>query len=165
MRYFFAGNSRRGIPDQLVESRTFAKYLYRWGAEYFFVYVVQIGFYTFQYILKEPAEGETIMSRNSVTDKLIATCGDWQKPDDKYIYVYDIYWQASRALYLEVQKANWDDVGVSGAIISYSAPHFESQDMLLEQAVPIESLDMSHDSKFSLGKETLTRKITAGDIE
>ena len=51
-RYFFLGNARRGIADQLVEARTFAKYHYQWAGEDFILYVVQYGYSTFQYILK-----------------------------------------------------------------------------------------------------------------
>ncbi|CAF9904917.1 MAG: hypothetical protein ALECFALPRED_010635 [Alectoria fallacina] len=111
-RYFYAGNARRGIPDQLVEAPSFAKYLYKWGTEFFMIYVVQMGFQQLQYVLKEPAEGETIMTRNSVTDKLIATVGGWQKPEDEiFIYVYDSgFWQESRDLSEQVQKSVWKDV-------------------------------------------------------
>ena len=110
-RYYIAGNSRNGVPDGLGESRTFAKYNYRWGDEYFIVYIVQFGYVALEYILKEPNEGETTVSMNSVTDELIRTIGRWQNPeDDKYIYVYDGYWTASKALYNEVNKANWKDV-------------------------------------------------------
>lgn len=112
IRYFYAGSARRRIPDQLVESRTFGKYLYTWGTEYFIVYIVQMGDQQIQYILKEPAKGETIMSRNNVTDSLIAAVGNRQKPEDEeYIYVYDAgYWLPSRNLYEQVQKSKWNDV-------------------------------------------------------
>lgn len=110
LRYFFIGNSSRGIPDQLVEGRTFAKYYYSWDNEAFIVYVVTIGFSTLQYILKEPGSGETTMSKNAATDNLITYVGNWSKPDDKYIYVYDGYWSASRTLYDEIQHASWNDV-------------------------------------------------------
>ena len=109
-RGFFSGNSRRGIPDQLVEGRTFAKYKYKWGNEYFIVYIVAQGYGSLQYILKEPAQGESTLSTNKVTDALITAIGKWSKPDDKYVYVYDGYWQANGGLYDEVQKARWKNV-------------------------------------------------------
>jgi transitional endoplasmic reticulum ATPase len=139
-RYFYSGNSRRGIPDQLVEGRTFAKYIYRWGTEYFIVYIIAMGYTQLQYILKEPAEGETVMSGNGVTDKLIASIGVWQKPDDKYVYVYDGYWQASSSLYKEVQKANWDDVilneEMKKTITGLMHKFFDSEDIYKDLGVP-----------------------------
>lgn len=141
-RYFYAGSSRRGIPDRLVESRTFAKYFYRWGTEYFVVYIVQMGYEQMQYILKEPGEGETIMSRNSVTDTLIATVGKWQKPEDeKYIYVYDSgFWQQSRDLYEQVQKSEWKDVilneDMKKTITELMHKFFDSEDIYKDLGVP-----------------------------
>lgn len=141
-RYFYAGSSRRGIPDRLVESRTFAKYFYRWGTEYFVVYIVQMGYEQMQYILKEPGEGETIMSRNSVTDTLIATVGNWQKPEDeKYIYVYDSgFWQQSRDLYEQVQKSEWKDVilneDMKKTITELMHKFFDSKDIYKDLGVP-----------------------------
>lgn len=139
-RYFYSGNSRRGIPDQLVEGRTFAKYIYRWGTEYFIVYIIAMGYTQLQYILKEPAEGETVMSGNGVTDKLIASIGVWQKPDDKYVYVYDGYWQASSSLYKEVQKANWEDVilneEMKKTITGLMHKFFDSEDIYKDLGVP-----------------------------
>lgn len=141
-RYFYAGSARRGIPDALVESRTFAKYRYKWRTEYFIVYIVQIGYQQIQYILKEPAEGETIMSRNSVTDTLIATVGEWQKPEDsKFIYVYDGgLWQESRDLYAQVQKAEWEDVilkeDMKKTITDLMHKFFDSEDIYKDLGVP-----------------------------
>lgn len=139
-RYFYTGNSRRGIPDQLVEARTFAKYNYKWGDEYFIVYVVSIGYDQFQYMLKEPAEGETVMSGNGVTDRLIATIGKWQKPDDKYVYVYDGYWQMSRSLYDGIQKAHWGDVilneEMKKTITGLMHKFFDSEDIYKDLGVP-----------------------------
>lgn len=140
LRYFYAGNSRRGIPDQLVEGRTFAKYNYKWGTEYFIVYIIQIGYTQLQYILKEPAEGENVMSRNGVTDALIGTIGKWQKPDDKYVYVYDGFWQMSHALYEEVVKARWEDVilneDMKKTITELMHKFFDSEDVYKDLGVP-----------------------------
>lgn len=139
-RYFDSGNPRRGIPDQLVEARTFAKYNYKWGNEYFIIYLVQMGLITMQYIMKEPGEGETIVSRNGITDKLIFTVGKWQNPDDKYIYVFDYYWSVSRTLYNEVQKAKWADVILSEemkkTITDLMHKFFDSQDIYKDLGVP-----------------------------
>ena len=141
-RYFYAGSARRGIPDKIVESRTFAKYIYKWDAEYFIVYIVQMGYQQMQYILKEPADGETVMSSNSVTDSLIATVGKWQKPDDeKFIYVYDSgFWQESRSLYEQVRKSEWKDVilneDMKKTITDLMHKFFDSKDIYKDLGVP-----------------------------
>ena len=141
-RYFLAGSARLGIPDELVESRTFAKYTYTWGTEYFIVYVVQIGYQQMQYILKEPGEGETIMDRNGVTDSLIATIGDWQKPvDEKYIYLYDSgFWQQSRKLYEQVERSEWKDVilndDMKKTVTELMHKFFDSKDIYKDLRVP-----------------------------
>lgn len=90
MRFFYRGNDRRGIPDQLAESRSFAKYQYQWGTEYFIVYTIQVGYYMFQYILKEPSNGETTLSQPSATDALIDAVGKWQKPDEYVIFSHHL---------------------------------------------------------------------------
>ena len=140
LRYFLSGNDRRGVPDQLGEARSFAKYSYRWGTEFFLVYIIQEGFNVFQYILKEPAEGESISSQPSVTDALINTIGKWQKPDDHYVYVYDNWWTASRQLYDEVQKANWDDVilneEMKNDLVDLMKRFFDSKDIYDDLGVP-----------------------------
>ena len=140
LRYFLSGNDRRGIPDQLVEARSFAKYQYQWGNEYYIVYIIQIGYSVFQYILKEPAEGESITSQPSITDALINTVGKWQKPDDHYVYVYDGYWTVSRQLYEEVQKASWDDVilneDMKKTLVELMRKFFDSKDIYDDLGVP-----------------------------
>ena len=135
-RYFSA-------PSSLGESRSFAKYIYRWGDEYFIVYVVSAGYYTYQYIFKEPSEGETIMSSNGKTDELIKTIGIWQippPPGDKWVYVYDGYWVRSRALYEQVKNASWDDVilneGMKNQITSLMHKFFDSKDIYKNLGVP-----------------------------
>ena len=93
-----------------------------------------------QYILKEPAEGETVMSRNSITDKLIATIGKWQKPGDNYLYVYDGYWEVDGALYDEIQKATWTDVilnkEMKETITDLMHKFFDSEDIYKDLGVP-----------------------------
>ncbi|KAL8994793.1 MAG: hypothetical protein Q9169_005329 [Polycauliona sp. 2 TL-2023] len=121
----------------LRESRTFAKYLYKWGDEYFIVYIVYINYYeTRQYILREPSEGETAMSSNGRTDELLKAIGKWQIPPpagDKWVYVYDGYWFRSRALYDQVKNASWDDVilneGMKKQITSLMHKFFDSREI------------------------------------
>ena len=90
--------------------------------------------------MKEPAEGETVLSRNRVTDKLIDTIGKWQKPDDKYVYYFDGYWQVSRALYNEVQKASWKDVilneEMKKTVTDLMHKFFDSEDIYRDLGVP-----------------------------
>ncbi|KAI4095993.1 MAG: hypothetical protein LQ339_007099 [Xanthoria mediterranea] len=127
------------------ESRTFAKYLYRWGDEYFIVYVVHISYFeTRQYILKEPAEGETTMSMNGKTDELLWAIGKWQippPPGDKWVYVYDNgYWFRSRALYEQAKNASWDDVilneGMKKQITTLMHKFFDSREIYKNLGVP-----------------------------
>ncbi|KAL8787911.1 MAG: hypothetical protein Q9213_001938 [Squamulea squamosa] len=129
--------TRYVFGTSLGESRTFAKYLYKWGNEYFIVYVVYIGYYgTYQYIFKEPSEGETIMSSNGKTDELLRAIGKWQippPPGDKWVYVYDGYWFRSKALYEQVKNASWDDVilneGMKNQITSLMHKFFDSREI------------------------------------
>ena len=101
-----------------------------------------MGFQPMQYILKEPAEGETTTTRNSVTDKLIATIGIWQKPDDeKFIYVYDGgFWQQSRNLYEQVQESEWKDVilneEMKKTMTGLVHKFFDSKDVFKNLGVP-----------------------------
>lgn len=113
MRYFYNGSTRSGIPDQLGESRTFAKYNYKWVGEDFIVYLVFMGRFigTYQYILKEPGEGETTDSHCAITDALIYAVGEsFAIHDEHFVYVYDLNWSTNRALWTEVQKTEWKDV-------------------------------------------------------
>ena len=125
--------------SSLSESRTFAKYLYKWGNEYFIVYIVN----SMQYIFKEPSEEETVMSRNGKTDELIKAIGIWQlppPPGDKWVYVYDRYWVRSKALYNQVKDASWDDVilneGMKKQITQLMHKFFDSRDIYKNLGVP-----------------------------
>jgi hypothetical protein len=103
-RLFEKGYVHLGIPDGVSDSRIFAKYHYRWAAEDFIIYVIEGD----HFILKEPGKDETTNSHCAVTDALILAAGQFFA--DKVIYVYDADWIASRSLWDEVQKANWEDV-------------------------------------------------------
>lgn len=130
-------------PDSLSESRTFAKYIYKWGDEHFIIYIVSFGYNSMQYILKEPSEGETVMSSNHKTDELVRAIGKWQIPPplgDKWVYVYDQYWIRSKALYEQVKNASWDDVilneGMKKQITSLMHKFFDSRDIYKNLGVP-----------------------------
>lgn len=141
-RYFYNGNERRGVPDALIEGRTFAKYVYVWDNEYYLIYVIPMGFYTLQYILKEPDEstGESPISLPAKTDTLIRAVGKWMKPDNKYVYVYDYYWMANRKLWEEVQKAKWEDVilkeSMKRQLVELMKKFFESRDIYRVSHLP-----------------------------
>ena len=131
-------------PSSVGESRTFAKYIYKWGSEYFIVYIVQVSYYeTYQYIFKEPVEGETVMSGNGKTDELVKAIGQWQippPPGDKWVYVFDGYWFRSKALYEQVKNASWDDVilneGMKKQITGLMHKFFDSRDIYKNLGVP-----------------------------
>lgn len=105
----------------------FAKYRYTWNAEEFIMFTVG----GIQYVLKEPAKGENVMSTSSATDALITAVGTWQSSDRKLVWVYDGYWQASKALFNQVEKAHWDNVildeDMKKEIKGISKRFFESQ--------------------------------------
>ena len=130
-------------PSSLSEARAFAKYLYKWGEEYFIVYVVRVGWNQMQYIFKEPSEGETVMSSNGKTDELVRTAGIWMIPPplgDKWVYVFDNYWIRSKALYEQVKNASWEDVilneGMKKQITALMHKFFDSRDIYKNLGVP-----------------------------
>lgn len=113
VRNFFNGSARSGVPDQLAEARSFAKYHYKWASEDFILYTVFISSFVgvYNFILKEPGKGETTISHCASTDALIFAVGSsFAVHDENFIYVYDGYWAANRGLWAEVQKARWKDV-------------------------------------------------------
>ena len=140
-RSYLPGNARRGEPARLSESRSFAKYIYGWGDEFFILYTVRMGYVIFQYLLKEPGDGETTMSVNSLTDRLVQTVGKWTYPDDdKYIYVYDGYWSMNKDLYNQVVKAKWEDVilneDMKKDLTNLMHKFFDSEDIYKDLGVP-----------------------------
>ncbi|KAI9813679.1 MAG: hypothetical protein M1827_003750 [Pycnora praestabilis] len=135
-RWFFPG-SRRGTLGQLAEAVFFAKYHYHWNNEDFIVYTVG----NLTYILKEPTGNETTMSHSKTTDALLYSVGSWQYAEDyKSIYVFDGYWQRSRDLWDQVQKASWDNVILDGntkkALTEVSERFFDSEDVYKGIGVP-----------------------------
>ena len=129
------------MPDRLGEGSSFAKYNFRWANEYFILYAVKMGFNIFQYILKEPGSGETVMSTNTLTDKLVESVGKWAYPDDdRYVYVYDGYWSRSKILYNEIQKSGWKDVilneEMKKALTELMHKFFDSEDIYKDLGVP-----------------------------
>ncbi|KAL8937008.1 MAG: hypothetical protein Q9216_004637 [Gyalolechia sp. 2 TL-2023] len=135
------GNARYGYTEGIYESRYFAKYNYRWGDEFFIVYVIVFGYTAFQFILKEPGNHETTLSKIKVVDELIMTCGRWMYPvDNDFIYVYDGYWTASKSLWQQVQKASWNDVilneEMKQTLVSLMTKFFDSEDIYKSLGVP-----------------------------
>lgn len=142
VRGYIPGNARYGRIEGLYEIRLFAKYNYRWGDEFFILYVINMGaFGAFNFILKEPGGNETTLSNTKVVDDLIMTCGKWQYPvDNDFIYVYDGYWRASKPLWEQVQKARWDDVilneEMKKTLVDLMTKFFDSEDIYKDLGVP-----------------------------
>ncbi|KAL8975141.1 MAG: hypothetical protein Q9197_000627 [Variospora fuerteventurae] len=143
VRGYIPGNARYGRKEGLYEIRLFAKYNYRWGSEFFIVYVVNMGinYGAYNFILKEPGTNETTLSSTKVVEELIMTCGKWQYPvDNDFIYVYDGYWRASKPLWEQVQKAEWDDVilneDMKKTLVDLMTKFFDSEDIYKDLGVP-----------------------------
>ncbi|KAL8735058.1 MAG: hypothetical protein Q9181_002960 [Wetmoreana brouardii] len=136
------GNARYGYTEGIVESRYFAKYKYQWGNDFFMVYIIIFGYYSaWQFILKEPGENETTLSNPKAVDALIMACGRWYFPvDNDFIYVYDGYWSASKALWQQVQKASWKDVilneEMKKTLVDLMTKFFDSEDIYKSLGVP-----------------------------
>ncbi|MCJ1395654.1 hypothetical protein MMC18_008540, partial [Xylographa bjoerkii] len=137
--------NRRGQLGQLGDATRFARYRYKWLSEEFILYqaVVCLDSHfpvTIHYVLREADAGETVNSRSRMTDNLIKSIGEWQLADNKFVYVYDNYWMTSRALWEEVQKANWDDVildkGMKKALQDLVGRFFDSKDVYEGAGVP-----------------------------
>ncbi|KAL8830121.1 MAG: hypothetical protein Q9170_005881 [Blastenia crenularia] len=140
-RGYRPGNARYGYTEGIYENRYFAKYNYRWGDEFFIVYIIVIGFASYQFILKEPGNNETTLSQPKVVDELILACGRWLYPvDNDFIYVYDGYWTASKSLWQQVQKAEWKDVILDEekkkTLVSLMTRFFDSEDVYKDLGVP-----------------------------
>jgi transitional endoplasmic reticulum ATPase len=93
----------------------FAKYSYIWKAHSFIIYIAEgitDGHQPAQYyyILCEPLGAETVTSESQIADELIRVVGKWSAEVHEEIWVYDQYWQKSRSLWEQVQKAEWGDV-------------------------------------------------------
>ncbi|KAL8967862.1 MAG: hypothetical protein Q9183_002732 [Haloplaca sp. 2 TL-2023] len=141
MRGYLVGSARYGRPDGIYELRFFAKYKYQWGDEFFILYIIAIGYSAYNFILKEPGNGETILSTPKAVDSLIMACGRWSHPvDNDFIYVYDGYWSASKALWQQVQKASWKDVilneEMKKTVVDLMTKFFDSEDIYKSLGVP-----------------------------
>lgn len=105
------------------------------------------------YILKEPntAQGETDFSHCSIVDKLILEACSWARGDqDKFIYVYDGYWTASRQLWDQIQDSNWEDVildpAQKTALQSVSNTFFDSKDIYKSKSLVLGGSSISTSS-------------------
>lgn len=107
---FYQPALTRGGQGHLADAYFFAQYKYTWKNIEFIVYTVREGSVTLNYILFPPDDAETVLSHSKVTDALLQAVGDVQFAVQGTILVYDVYWQRSRALYEQVQRASWDDV-------------------------------------------------------
>ncbi|KAL8946048.1 MAG: hypothetical protein Q9222_007499, partial [Ikaeria aurantiellina] len=141
VRGYAPGNARYGYTEGIYESRYFAKYNYRWGSEFFILYVIAIGYNVYNFILKEPGTDESTLSIPKAVDELIMACGRWSHPVDyDFIYVYDGYWTASKSLWEQVQKARWDDVildeEMKKTVVELMTKFFDSEDIYKSLGVP-----------------------------
>lgn len=123
----------RGGHGYISDATFFGKYHYQWANEHYILYLCTLGPVQLQYVLKEPAEGETQVSHCAATDALIKAAAEALSGDPtKYIYVYDRYWYRSTALYEEVEKASWDNVILSPktkhALTKVSNDFFDSRE-------------------------------------
>ncbi|GAB7345333.1 hypothetical protein MBLNU457_3686t1 [Dothideomycetes sp. NU457] len=127
------GHGEKGGIGQTI---FFAKYHYKWSSQDFVVYTVGGN----QYILKEPVGGETAVSPSKVVDSLLAAVGTWQFSDPKIVWVFDGYWQRSKALFKQVEKAEWENVILDpkqkAAVQDVSTKFFDSKDLYDELGVP-----------------------------
>ncbi|KAL8779469.1 MAG: hypothetical protein Q9213_006923 [Squamulea squamosa] len=141
IRGYLAGNARYGYTEGIYEARYFAKYKYQWGSEFFILYIIVIGYGSYNFILKEPADGETTLSTPKAVNALIMAWGRWNYPvDNDFIYVYDRYWSASKSLWKQVQKANWEDVilneEMKKTVVDLMTKFFDSEDIYKSLGVP-----------------------------
>lgn len=125
-----------GEKGGIGQTTFFAKYHYKWSSEDFVVYIVG----GIQYILKEPRGGETALSTSKLVDSLIAAAGVWQYSDPEIVWVFDGYWQRSKALFDQVRKAEWENVILDpkqkNAVQDVSTKFFDSKDLYDELGVP-----------------------------
>ncbi|KAH9845356.1 cell division cycle protein 48 [Teratosphaeria destructans] len=120
----------------LAENVFFAKYHYKWNSEDFVLFTVS----GVQYILKERRGDEHPLGPSKITDTLIQTVGDWLLSDQSVVWVFDNYWQRSKALFQEVQKASWDkvilDEAQKGELTSVANTFFSSKNVYEDLGVP-----------------------------
>lgn len=137
------GPSHRGGSGSLGDAVFFAKYHYTWGNEDFIVYLVGSGYQQLQYILKEPdtSKKEDTLSHCAKTDALILAVVDALQGDvNKFIYVYDNFWQRSRELWDQVQHASWSKVilnpDTKHALTDVASSFFDSEETYRKYGVP-----------------------------
>lgn len=131
-RGFVPPDTRQGGEGYLGEVISYAKYKYRFGAEYFILYRVKFGYSPLQYILKEPrGDGENPNTVSSETDKLLKAAGDVLYKQQPGIFVFDRYWTKDSQLYKEVQKSTWDkvilDEKMKKGLVEVSEKFFDSK--------------------------------------
>ncbi|KAF2156846.1 P-loop containing nucleoside triphosphate hydrolase protein [Myriangium duriaei CBS 260.36] len=114
----------------------FAKHILQWKSEHFILYSVD----GVQYLLKEPASGESSSSPPKIVDQLIATVGTWQSSNTQVVWVYDRYWRMDPALFKSVQKASWDkvilDEDQKKDLVDIPTKFFDNEDVYKDLGVP-----------------------------
>jgi len=91
-------------------------------------------------VLKEKHSSENILGPSRLTDKLILKIGEWAAESAGTVFVYDLYWQRSQALYKEVERASWDkvilDENMKNDLTSVTDKFFDSKDVYEDLGVP-----------------------------
>ena len=130
----------KGGEGYLGEIISYARYKYQFGDEFFILFCAKFGYNSFQYILKEPRNGETPNTHSSYTDKLLKAAGDVLYHQEPGIFVFDNYWFKDTALYKQVQKATWDkvilDPGMKKDLTEVTEKFFDSKDIYDDLGVP-----------------------------
>jgi len=128
------GRQGEGAKGGIGQTTFFAKYHYKWSNEDFVVYIVG----RVQYVLKDPRGDETTLSPSKLVDSLIAAVGTWQSSE--VVWVFDGYWQLSKALFQQVRKAEWENVILApkqkAAVQDVATKFFDSKDLYDELGVP-----------------------------
>jgi transitional endoplasmic reticulum ATPase len=133
----FIAPTVRSKGGELGEQIHFAKYHYKWSDEDYILFTIG----NVQYVLKERQHSEGALGPSHITDKLIFAVGMWQTNGlNQTVLVYDGYWQRSKDLWLEVQKANWDkvilDEKMKNDLTSVVGNFFDSEDVYEDLGVP-----------------------------
>jgi hypothetical protein len=84
-RYLIHGDARQGTDGHIIDSVKFARYKYTWLNEEFILYAANVGYSSYYFVLKKPADDETTQGISKITDNLIKAVGEWMKPDQHVV--------------------------------------------------------------------------------
>ncbi|KAJ8611894.1 hypothetical protein MRB53_037690 [Persea americana] len=131
---------QRALPGRLGEARQFAKYDIKWAKKEIILYAVQIGFSNVQYVLTDRQEKEDQYGPSDLADALIMTVGEWQRNENKVVWVFNNYWQQDASLYYQIEKASWDkvilDESMKKELSTVAGTFFDSKKVYEDLGVP-----------------------------